>query len=405
MKMKRFVIPFLAGLAFLFIGHVCLAQTVLLGPSLYLPQIADGGNWKTTIVLTNANTIPANVSLAFNQQSAVGGPAGTTTPWTPPFLETVNLLNIPIPPGGTVFLHTAGTAALLTQGFAVLNGAGTSNPLFSAYAIYSYGGITGRQDQDGTSDAVAASYRFVVPFDNTTGLATSIAVVNQSFLAQTISVNIQTDSGTITQTKLPTLPGNGQLTFVTNQMLPATAGKRGLAEFYVTGTTRGNFALTAFRFNPTLAFTSSPVYPQSGGPIIGATSSTGPAFITLQLSTNFAPVGAPSGSAFVIVTTNADGTYAAQLSLSSLQTSGILSPGTATNEGKTFNFDQVASSGVFSTINSASLSFTLTEKLKAPSFSQGNVAGTLTITRVSGIVVQTYTGTIEGTYNQSFLQP
>ena len=216
MKMKRFVIPFLAGLAFLFIGRVCLAQTVFLGPSLYLPQIADGGNWKTTIVLTNANTIPANVSLAFNQQSAVGGPAGTTTPWTPPFLETVNLLNIPIPPGGTVFLHTAGTAALLTQGFAVLNGAGISNPLVSAYAIYSYGGITGRQDQDGTSESAAASYRFVVPFDNTTGLATSIAVVNQSFLAQIISVNIQTDSGTITQTKLPTLPGNGQLTFVTN---------------------------------------------------------------------------------------------------------------------------------------------------------------------------------------------
>jgi hypothetical protein len=73
-----------------------------------IPQIADGGGWQTTIVITNTFSTGGSVSLTFFQDTA----NGNTTAWVPPFLETVNLQNIGVGPSGTVFLHTMASAPI-----------------------------------------------------------------------------------------------------------------------------------------------------------------------------------------------------------------------------------------------------------------------------------------------------
>jgi hypothetical protein len=240
----------LAGAALL-IPALCQAQTIL-------PQIADGGNWYTAVVLMNTTTNSITGSVTFYQDTA----NGATAPWNPPFLEVSSTQNLMIPPGGTLYMHTAGTAATLTQGWGQVIG-----PLgLTAYAIYTYESYAGRPNQDGSAAASTSTTRILVPFDATTGYSTGVAVVNPTGLSETISVNIETDTGAISQGSLPTLPPSGQIAFSMATQFPATVGHRGLAEFY---DLNGQLSIAAFRFNPTIALTSLPVVLTSGSPVIG----------------------------------------------------------------------------------------------------------------------------------------
>ena len=246
-----------AAAAFLMLAGHAEAQTQI------FPQITDGGGWRVAIVLENTTISATTASLSFFQDAA----NGATTSWNPPFVETSSTQGMPIPAGGTLYLHTPGTAATLSQGWGELTGTGVVG-----YSIYTLGSYSGRPDQDGTAQAATATTRVLVPFDNTPGFATGMAIVNPTSAAETILVNIQTDAGAVTQTSLPLLPANGQVAIVTAQQFPATNGSRGMAEFYVPA---GNLSIAAFRFNPTFALTSLPVFPQEGPPVLGGGSSGG----------------------------------------------------------------------------------------------------------------------------------
>src|SRR5450631_1870968 len=84
----------------------CAGQSIL-------PQIADGGNWRTAIELVNTTTSAASANLTFYQDT--GG--GQTQPWNPPFLEVGSTQNLSIPAAGTLYIHTPGTASQLIQGW------------------------------------------------------------------------------------------------------------------------------------------------------------------------------------------------------------------------------------------------------------------------------------------------
>lgn len=226
-----------------------------------IPQVADGGGWSTTIVLSNKTTAAQTVTLSFHR--AVADSNGTTEPWAPPFLEGVSLPTINLAAGSSLFLHTPGTAGTLSQGWGELNAASG----VTGYAIFT------SQGQDATAPAVSAASRILVPFDNTSDLVTAVAVANPNAGAETIQVNIKTSDGATSTGALPSMPGGGHRAFVLPDLFQQTKGKRGLAEFYVAS---GSFSIIALRFNPTAAFTSAPVYSQTGAPIIGATVTNAP---------------------------------------------------------------------------------------------------------------------------------
>jgi hypothetical protein len=372
----------LTGIIALFAGPSCLAQALI------LPQIADGANWRTAVILANTTARPTTASLVCYQETS----GGAATPWTPPFVESSNTQPVSILAAGTLYLHTQGTAVALSQGWCELNGSGVVG-----YAIYTYGASAGRPDQDGTSQALAASNRILVPFDNTSGFVTSVAIANPTSSPETVSVNIQTDAGAISQTALPSLPANGHLAFATPQQFPAAAGRRGLAEFYVPN--GGDISIAAFRFNPGFALTSSSVFTQIGPPIIGSSSSPGPAFLTLSLKTTFSPQGTTPGPVAIDVTPNSDGTYGAVLSgtFGGMQVSGTLVQGSAANDGQTFAFS--AAGGSPPAFTSASLTFTITQVSFLNRSGLGNVSGSLSLTLPGG---GTFSGEIKGTYVQTF---
>ena len=239
------------AVSFLVLGLVpALADTQI------IPQVADGAGWSTTIVLANKTSSTQSVALSFNMDTA----NSATTPWTPPFVEGVSQSNISLAAGSTLFLHTPGTSDMLTQGWGQVDAAAG----VSGYAIFTL--RAAGPAQDATAPAVSASTRILVPFDNSSGFVSAVAVANPTNAAETVQANIRTSDGTFSGA-LTSLPAKGQTTFLMANQFPGTAGKSGLAEFYVAS---GSISIIALRANPSHAFTAAPVYFQTGSPIIGA---------------------------------------------------------------------------------------------------------------------------------------
>jgi len=230
--------------------------------SLIIPQIADGGGWQTTLVVGNTTSVATTASIGFFQD--IG--SGATQNWNPSLIEGGSTQNLALPAGGTIFLHTTGTAAGTTAGWAqVQSAAGVV-----AYAIFTQR-VSGRPDQDGTSPAAASVTRVLMPYDNTNNFVTSMAIVNTTSASESILVGIQPTSGTSSQPSPINLPAQGHMAFQVPQQFTGTVGQSGMLEFYVSG---GSFSVLALRFNPTGSFTTAPVFPETGPPVIAAGSGT-----------------------------------------------------------------------------------------------------------------------------------
>jgi hypothetical protein len=192
---------------------------------------------------------------------------GTSSSWSLNFLESVSAQSIVVRPGSTLYLHTPAIASTTSQGWASMNA--TSNLV--TYVIFTQR-VPGRPDQDGTADALAPASRFLVPFDNTSGFVTSVAIVNSTSAAESIAVAFHTSGGATTQGAPINIPAKGHLVFSLPQQFPAeTSGRSGLAEFY---SAVGAFSVLALRFNPTGAFTAAPFYTERGAPLIITDSGT-----------------------------------------------------------------------------------------------------------------------------------
>jgi hypothetical protein len=245
----------LAALGLLLLGLPLFGAS---GQTLIIPDLADGGGWSSIIVLTNTSTTSANASLIFHSDTT----QGATQPWNPPFLEVGSASGLVLASGSTLYLHTPGTAANITQGWAELD----ADAGIVAYAIFTFH-QAGHQDEDATSPAVAASNRILMPYDDASGFVTDFAIVNPTAAAQSVSVGFRTVDGLVTVQSLGVVPAMGHLTFVLSQQFPIIAGHRGLAEIY---SSTGNISALSLRENPTLTNASAPVYFESGPPLITA---------------------------------------------------------------------------------------------------------------------------------------
>jgi len=242
-----------------FVSTVVRGQTVI-------PQIADGGAFQTTLVLTNTSGSAATVGITFFQETT----ASATIPWSPPFTDINSTSSISIPAGGTVLIHSAGTAATTTVGWALVSGSSS----VSAYAIFSQR-VTGRPNQDATGIAATPTSRALVPYDNTNGFVTAVALANTGSTAATITVGLENSLTSSPVSPAPasiTLPPMGHTSFNVPTLFTATANQSGTAEFAVSG---GTIAVLALRFDPTGSFASAPSYPETGAVILGGGSSGG----------------------------------------------------------------------------------------------------------------------------------
>jgi hypothetical protein len=149
-----------------------------------LAHAADGDAFKTSVLLTNAGPAPAQYTLRFNDDQG-------NIPSTRFELDTgSDPLAGTIPPGGSVTIRTAGLGTQTVGGWAELTAPGS----VGGSVIYSQ--KTGLPSlQEGTATIVASgSQHFFLPFDNTAGGATGVAITNRNHLGKFLKPAAQPQS-------------------------------------------------------------------------------------------------------------------------------------------------------------------------------------------------------------------
>ncbi len=227
--------------------------------ALVVPQIADGGNWNTTIVLQNTDTEPAPFTLKFWRQDG--------TPWLVPIEGRGNVSEYAdtIPVGAVRMVKTTGTDPVTIAGWAEL----TAERSIGGTAVFCQHGS--RYDSEaGVLVAPASGRRFIIPFDNKRGFLTGVALANTASVPSTLTVNLRDENGTVIGSGNLTLPARSQKAFLLPQVYPQTTDRRGVAEFACTTV---DIAAIGLRLSAEGTFTSlQPITYQPGSSAISTRS-------------------------------------------------------------------------------------------------------------------------------------
>jgi hypothetical protein len=364
-----------------------LATSLVRAQTLIVTQVADGGpatgSWQTTIPVTNTSGSPATFSVTLFQETGAGG--GATAPWDLQFVGVSSLQNISLKGGETMLLQSPGTNSTLVVGFAEIQGSGP----IQAYGIFTQR-IPGRTNQQGTAEGQPAATRVLVPYNNTNGQVTTMAIANPTDASESIAVGLLPSGGTATQPANITLAANGHASFAFTTQFPSTDNGSGVAEFYISS---GAISVLALNFNGG-AFSTSPVYAELGPPFIASGGSTGALnfnVLTMEASTSTSsPPGVllPELGIAEIGVAKTNGTYRGIIVGLFYDATGLPNGGyvatwsTVTVSGDTLTFTGLQSSDSYMQSSASNIAPITT--------------GTLTVTLAPGTTSSgTYTGTLD----------
>ena len=229
-----------------------------------LAHFADGGGWKTRVLLVNPSDSVITGSVQF-----FGEGSGTVA--AAPLTLTVNgqvgaTFTYTIPARASFSLETAG-AASTTQGGSVRitpAGASTSPSAFAEFQLTT-GGVTVTQASV-QAQAPAAAFRMYVENSGTAGQASSIqsgvAITNTSTTTATVNLELMEMTGASTGlTAIVSVPGQGHVSKFLSEIFPAvSASFRGVLRITSGATPLAVVALRT-RYNETGRFliTTAPV--------------------------------------------------------------------------------------------------------------------------------------------------
>ena len=112
---------------------------------------------------------------------------------------------------------------------------------------------TGVPDSEGTVTGMTSSDSLFMPYDNTNGYTTGIALANTNPTSSlNVTMTFTTDTGTSSSGTI-SLPVHGHTSFVMSTQFPNVANTRGVIHF---STPTTDLAVNGFRYTPSLSFTS-----------------------------------------------------------------------------------------------------------------------------------------------------
>ena len=209
--------------------------------ALRIGQVVDGGGWTTLFAIVNLDAVALNYTFNFWEDNG--------SAWPIPILNgSPGLVVGTLAPGSVAFAQTQGTAAATSQGWAEIASSGH----VGVEAIFKYSPTSSLNSQ-GTFNAIASSSSIYMPYDNTAGYTTGVAIANTNATNTiTVTMTIATDTGSATSQSV-TLSPHAHTAFVMPTQYPGTAGTRGAIRF--TASTP-DITVSGFRYTPSLSFTS-----------------------------------------------------------------------------------------------------------------------------------------------------
>jgi sugar lactone lactonase YvrE len=212
-------------------------------------QVASGAGWSTSMVLTNLSATTVNAQLNFYSDSG----ASMTLPVSFPDSNTASTVsssvNLSIAPNQSVALLTASEGAVISVGWAdVLS----SGPL-EGYSVFRFKPTS----SEGTVQFdTRLSSALVLPYDNTNGSHTGVAVANQSSVPTTLTVLLLDQGGSQLASSQMPLPAFGHTSFYITNQFPRAANQIGMIKFQ---NPSGDVTGTGLLFYPGGSFTSLPI--------------------------------------------------------------------------------------------------------------------------------------------------
>ena len=189
-----------------------------------MSHVAYHGGFTTVFTLVNSGDTAAPATLSFFGEDGAPLSVPISLPQSGTFV-TDNTLTRTLAAGATLVVETQAQDSLPTVvGSAQLTTTGN----VSGFGIFRW--TTFGQEASVPLETRAAG-AYVLVFDNTSGLATGLALANVSSQAANIQLTLRDDSGALIETPTISLAGQGHTSFMLAQSFPATAGKRGTVEF------------------------------------------------------------------------------------------------------------------------------------------------------------------------------
>jgi hypothetical protein len=212
-------------------------------------QVASGAGWSTSMVLTNLSATTVNAQVNFYNNGGSSMTLQLSFPDSNTASTTSSSANLSIAANQSVALLTASPGAAISVGWAdVLS----SGPL-EGYSVLSFNPTR----SEGTVQFdTRLSSTLVLPYDNTNGSLTSVAVANQSSAPTTLTVLLLDQGGSqLASSQIP-LAAFGQTSFYVTNQFPQAANRIGLIKFQ---NPAGDVTGTGLLFYPGGSFTSLPI--------------------------------------------------------------------------------------------------------------------------------------------------
>jgi len=222
-----------------------------------ITHLASAGYWTTTITLVNTSASPTEARLNFFDDNGnplalpLSFPQSSTAPATGPLLAST--LDRTLNPGAQLVVQSTGPSSQPTlAGWAQV----LSNGALGGFAIFSQAiGNTNQEAEAPLDTSVSADY--VVPFDNTNGASTAVALANITAQSVSTALSIRDDAGNVILSDTITLPAMGHRSFNLADLYgQVTARRRGTLEF--TTPSPGLISVLGLSFNATGAFSTIP---------------------------------------------------------------------------------------------------------------------------------------------------
>jgi hypothetical protein len=193
-----------------------------------ISQVAAGGGWDTTIWLVNRSAAPVQSSVLFrgDDGNPLSLPLGVAQPGSLRQF-TSSSVNEAIAPNTSLVISVHSTGPTM-QGWADV----LSDGPVSGYAVFRLSGSA----EAAVPLQTALSNSVTLPFDNTGGYTTGVALVNLLGTPAAVTATVWDESGTqiLSQPILFSSTdsgGNGHETFMLPDRLPVTTGRRGIVQF------------------------------------------------------------------------------------------------------------------------------------------------------------------------------
>jgi hypothetical protein len=218
-----------------------------------LAHIAAGAGWTTEICLINTSASPVGVTIALH------GDNGDALNSTVVALQednrqtiTTASLDAVVNPNTTLSVSMGGPGGSTVVGWADIDSSGPLN----GFAIFRQASLNGTVSEGTAPLLNRYPSKFTVPFDNTSGFVTAVAIAALSQSSSAITATAYDSNGTQLGTQRIELAANGHTSFAFPEKLEVTGGKQGIVVFQsVVG---GEWAGLGLRFSPSGSFTSLP---------------------------------------------------------------------------------------------------------------------------------------------------